>query len=172
VSRLSPPSLGVPSLLALFLLVVGPVVARGASEARIGGQRSSTVECAGGPGGAGAGTIPPGSLGVGPLHMPGPGSKHSHWNPAARRFTSKFPAVITGGAAVTVTVPRRLARRVALAYGHSPLSREITFFPCAHRRGSFFAGGLVFARREPIALLVRRDGWAKPQLLRLGRFGR
>jgi hypothetical protein len=98
----------------------------------------------------------------------------SHWNPATKRFASKVPIVIDGSAPVLVRVPERLAGRLALVYGsvgHRTPAAEITFVPCTGRPATFFPGGMIFTRREPISLLVQPAGWAKPKALRLGVFG-
>ena len=105
---------------------------------------------------------------LGPLHLPG--ERGSHWSPATRRFTSKMPLVVVGSRAVTVRVPARLEGRVAMTYGHLGTSGEYTFVPCPGRRATFWPGGLSFTRREPIALLVRVEGWARPRPLGLGVF--
>jgi hypothetical protein len=129
---------------------------------------SRTLTCA--KGGATIGSTPAGAQ-AGPLRMIGAGGAGSHWNPAARRFTSKIPIVVFGSRPVTVAVPKRLAGRLALAYGVQGLSRAITFVPCEGRRVSFFPGGVLFTRREPLALLVRAEGWARARPLRLGVIG-
>ena len=131
-----------------------------------------TVECD--DASAGVGVAPAGAPRVGPFHMLGSRESGSHWNPATKRFTSKVPVVVAGSAPVLVSVPERLAGRLALIYGgagHRSLSTEINFVPCAGRSATFFPGGMVFTRREPISLLVQPDGWAKPEPLRLGVFG-
>jgi hypothetical protein len=107
---------------------------------------------------------------LGPLHVAPAASRQSHWNPRTRRFSAKYPVVIVGSVPVTVAVPARLARRVALGYAHSGLSDEITFSPCPGRRATFFPGGLLFTRLEPISLLVREEGWPRSRVLRLGKF--
>lgn len=121
----------------------------------------------------GADAAPASAPGVGPFHMLGAGESGSHWNPATERFASKVPVVVAGSEPVLVRVPDRLAGRLALVYGgagHRSPSREITFVPCARRTATFFPGGMLFTRREPISLLVQPDGWAKPKALRLGVF--
>jgi hypothetical protein len=129
------------------------------------GLGAKTVVCADAT--YGAGVVTDGAVGVGPFHMPGPDERGSHWSDRAKRFSGKLPVVVTGQRTVTVQVPDRLAGRVALTYGHSGLAGEITFVPCPGRT-TFFAGGMVFTRREPIALLVQVDGWPAPRPLRLG----
>ena len=116
-----------------------------------------TLDCEGV---AAGGAVPPGGTRIGPITLPPRGEMRSHWNPAAGRFTSKIPLVVRGAGAVTVSVPERLAGRLVMTYGGSGLSEEITFFP----------GGLLFTRREPLALLVQAEGWPRPRPLRLGVF--
>jgi len=118
---------------------------------------------------AGVGAPPPGAARVGPLRMPGRRQRAAHWNPVAKRFTSKVPVVVLGSRPVTVRVPERLAGRLVMAYGHG-FSGEVAFVPCAGRRATFFPGGMAFTRREPISLLVRPEGWARPRVLGLGVF--
>ena len=114
--------------------------------------------------------VQPGGTRIGPLTLPPRGGMRGHWNPAAKRFTSKIPLVVRGAGAVTVSVPERLAGRLVMTYGGSGLSGEITFVPCAGRPATFFPGGLLFSRREPLALLVQTEGWPRPRPLRLGVF--
>ena len=130
-----------------------------------------TVEC--GDAAAGDGAAPPGASRVGPFRMAGRGELAAHWNPATRRFSSKAPVVVLGAGAVTVRVPERLAGRLVLTYGGAGRRRfaeEITFVPCAGRPATFFPGGMLFTRREPISLLVQPEGWAGPRSLNLGVF--
>jgi hypothetical protein len=131
-----------------------------------------TVECD--DAATGTGVSPPSAPRIGPFHMFGGAETGSHWNPATRRFTSKAPVVIDGSAPVVVSVPARLTGRLALSYGGAgrhALAGEITFVPCAGRTATFFPGGLLFTRREPVSLLVQPDGWSKPKVLGLGVFG-
>jgi hypothetical protein len=81
-----------------------------------------------------------------------------------------MPLVVFGSRPVTLRVPERLVGRVALTYGRVGLSSELEFQPCPGRRATFFPGGLLFQRREPIALLVEPQGWPRPRLLRFGVF--
>ncbi len=151
------------SILALFLMALfaGP-----ADSAPFDGLPPRLAECDDAAGGNGA--TRRGDSIAGPLHMPGPEVRGSHWNPSTRRFTSKVPLVVVGSRPVTVRVPERLAGRVALDYGHRGMSGEYTFVPCAGRRATFWPGGMVFTRREPIALLVQPEGWPRAELLHLG----
>ena len=128
-----------------------------------------TVECEGA---ATVGALHPGGTRLGPLHLPARDNLRGHWNPRAKRFTSKIPVVVRGARAVTVSVPERLAGRLVMTYGGTGLSRGITFVPCAGRPATFYPGGLLFTRRESISLLVRVEGWPRPRPLRLGIFER
>ena len=122
---------------------------------------------------AGIGAPPASAPGVGPFHMLGGRESGSHWNPATKRFASKVPVVIVGAEPVVVSVPARLGGRLALVYGgpsNRGLSEQVTFVPCAARPATFFPGGILFTRREPISVLVQPAGWAKPKALRLGVF--
>jgi hypothetical protein len=132
---------------------------------------SRTVECE--DAAAGVGAAPPGAARLGPFRMPGREERHAHWNPATKRFSSKVPVVVVGARAVTVSVPERLSGRLVMVYGGAGRRRfaeEITFVPCAGRPATFFPGGMLFTRREPIALLVQPEGWAGPRALNLGVF--
>jgi hypothetical protein len=105
--------------------------------------------------------------------MPGKGEVGAHWNPPAKRFSSKVPVVIVGADPVTVRVPDRLLGRLVLTYGgpgRREMSSQITFVPCAAKPATFFPGGVLFTRREPISLLVQPQGWARPKPLNLGVF--
>jgi hypothetical protein len=126
-----------------------------------------TLECEGA---ATVGALNPGGTRLGPLHLPPREGMRGHWSPRARRFTSKIPLVVQGARAVTVSVPERLAGRLVMTYGGIGLSGEITFLPCAGRPATFFPGGLLFTRREPLALLVQVEGWPRPRVLKLGIF--
>jgi hypothetical protein len=160
------------ALLAIAVLAPAPAPSSARSVGLPSQSPPRTVECD--DASAGVGVAPAGAPRVGPFHMLGSRESGSHWNPVTKRFTSKVPVVVAGSAPVLVSVPDRLAGRLALIYGgagrHSP-STEITFAPCAGRSATFFPGGMVFTRREPISLLVQPDGWAKPEPLRLGVFG-
>jgi hypothetical protein len=127
-----------------------------------------TLDCEGV---AAVGALHPGGTRLGPLQLPPSDDMRGHWNPRARRFTSKLPLVVRGARPVTVSVPERLAGRLVMTYGGEGLSGEITFVPCDGRPATFFPGGLLFTRREPISLLVQVQGWARPRPLRLGVFG-
>ena len=126
-----------------------------------------TLDCEGV---ATVGALHPGGTRLGPLHLPPRDNMRGHWNPRAKRFTSKVPLVVRGSSAVTVSVPERLAGRLVMTYGNKGLSGEITFVPCAGRPATFFPGGLLFTRREPISLLVEVEGWPRPRPVRLGIF--
>jgi hypothetical protein len=157
------------------LLAIAPLPASAASAQQVGLPAHSparTVECD--DASAGAGVAPASAPGVGPFHMLGAGESGSHWNPATKRFASKVPVVIDGAAPVVVSVPARLGGRLALVYGgrsNRGLSERITSVPCAARPATFFPGGLLFTRREPISVLIQPAGWARPKALRLGVFG-
>jgi hypothetical protein len=127
---------------------------------------SKTVECD--DAAAGIGAAPPGAARVGPFRMLGRGEVGSHWNQSAKRFASKVPVVVVGSRRVIARVPERLAGRVAMTYGGRGLAEEITFVPCAGRPATFFPGGMLFTRREPISLLVQPEGWTRPRVLKLG----
>ena len=126
-----------------------------------------TLECEGA---ATVGALHPGGMRLGPVHLPPREDMRGHWSPRARRFTSKIPLVVQGARAVTVSVPERLAGRLVMAYGGIGLAGEITFLPCGGRPATFFPGGLLFTRCEPLALLVLVDGCARPRVLKLGIF--
>lgn len=130
-----------------------------------------TVECE--DAAAGVGAAPPGAARVGPFRMAGRGELAAHWNPATKRFSSKVPVVVLGTRAVTVRVPERLSGRLVLTHGGAGrrgFAEEITFVPCAGRPATFFPGGMLFTRREPISLLIQPEGWARPRVLNLGVF--
>ena len=160
----------------LAALLAGAALSAPAASARQAGLpahlQPRTVECDDASTGVGA---PPASAPrVGPFHMLGGRESGSHWNPATKRFASKVPVVIDGAEPVVVSVPARLSGRLALVYGGASsrgLSERVTFVPCAARPATFFPGGLLFTRREPISLLVQPAGWARPKVLRLGVFG-
>jgi hypothetical protein len=163
------------SAILLAALLATAALSAPASARRVGLPQHSparTVECD--DASAGVGAAPPAAPRVGTFHMLGSRESGSHWNPATKRFASKVPIVIDGPAPVVVRVPERLAGRLALVYGgagHGSPAAEITFVPCAGRPATFFPGGMIFTRREPISLLVQPAGWAKPKALRLGVFG-
>lgn len=127
--------------------------------------RAGTADC---DASAGRGAIRSGSARVGRLVLPGRNERSSHYSSSARRYSSKMPALVSGARPLTVRVPRRLQGRVRLIYGGSGLVTELTFEPC-RRRTTFFPGGIVFLRQEPISLVIEADDLAGPQLLRLGR---
>ena len=159
----------------LAAMLAGAALSAPAASARQAGLpahlQPRTVECDDASTGVGA---PPASAPrVGPFHMLGGRESGSHWNPVTKRFASKVPVVIVGAEPVVVSVPARLSGRLALVYGGSSnrgLSEQVTFVPCAARPATFFPGGILFTRREPITVLVQSTGWARPRALRLGVF--
>ncbi len=130
-----------------------------------------TVECE--DAAAGVGAAPAGAARLGPFRMPARDELRAHWNPATKRFSSKVPVVVGGQRAVTVSVPERLGGRLAMVYGGAGrrgFAEAVTFVPCAGRPATFFPGGMLFTRREPISLLVQPEGWGRPRALDLGVF--
>ena len=160
---------------ALVAALLAAAALPGAAPARGTGlppqSPSRTVECDGGT--RGSASRRRGRPGSGPSSMLGKGEVGAHWNPPAKRFSSKVPIVIVGADPVTVRVPDRLLGRLALTYGgpgRREMSSQITFVPCAAKPATFFPGGMLFTRREPISLLVQPQGWARPRPLNLGVF--
>src|SRR5215213_6949828 len=137
---------------ALSALAACPAASPAVAAKLPGSSPAQTAECE--DAAAGVAMPPPRALRVGPFRMLGRKDLSAHWNPATRRFTSKVPVVILGSAPVTVTVPGRLAGRLVLA--------------CAGRRATFFPGGWLFTRREPLSLSIQPVGWVVPRLLKLG----
>ena len=86
-----------------------------------------------------------------------------------RLLRNKAPIAVTGDVPVTVTVPKRARHRVALSYGGvGGRHAEFEFQPCAHKRRTVWAGGLLLRDRAPVTLLVT-VGDRAPLPLRLGR---
>lgn len=147
------------------LVVISALVTAAAAAPRpsLPPPRTAEVDCTDA---ARAAVIPQGAIGANHFHMqPNLGS---HYNPAARRYSGKFPAAVSGHREVTVSVPPRLRGRFRIDYAHSGLATEITFDPCPTKPATFFPGGLLFLKLEPLFLNVTIEGSDTVRRLRLG----
>lgn len=144
-----------------ILLVAAPL----AAAAPLPDPRTASTDCSASGGKA---AIRKDSVHAGPFYLPGPGGRSSHFSKASGRFTSKLPSGVVGHREVVVRVPARLRERVRIMYGGSGLATEISFAPCVDSSSTFFPGGIVFKRLEPISLLVEVAGEGSPRRLRLG----
>jgi hypothetical protein len=147
-----------------IVLALGAIGTTGAAPLRLlPPPRTAAVDC---DDAAGAAVIPRGAISANHFHIaPGNGS---HYNTAARRYTGKFPAAVSGRQEVTVSVPPRLRARFRIGYAGSGLATEIAFEPCPGKPATFFPGGLVFRKLEPLFLNVSVEGSDDVRRLRLG----
>ena len=109
---------------------------------------------------------------VGPFALPAFRFRFAYRSSSDGLFHSKLMALVVGHDPITVTVPARLVQRVGLEYGYRndyKVAASVTFFPCPDKPRTIWPGGLVFERREPLALAVASS---RPLgLLHLGRIG-
>jgi hypothetical protein len=87
---------------------------------------------------------------------------------------TKIPAIVSGDAAVTLSVPLgeqgavglyppNAATKVEQAY------TEVTFEPCPERRATGWPFGLILSERDPVELLVREAGAEGGTTISVGR---
>jgi hypothetical protein len=146
------------------VLFAGLTLSPLAGAAALPEPRSASLDC---DDSAGRAVIPADASGIPPFFVGAAGERRSHYSATARRYAAKIPAAIKGARQVTVRVPRHLLSRLRLIYAGSGLATAVTFIPCPARDATFFPGGLVFRRLEPISLRV--EVWSTTRLLRLGR---